>query len=146
MKISTRVQYGTQLMIYLGLYYGKGSVFLKDIAKMENISEKYLSQIIIALKSAGLVHSFRGAHGGYSLAIKPSEITLKEIVEVLEGDLSFVNGKPISSESPRASAYVTRNLWDAVGDRITEMLDSVTLETLVRQCREKQENAVQYNI
>ncbi|MGZ6292050.1 MAG: RrF2 family transcriptional regulator, partial [Syntrophales bacterium] len=63
MKLSTRARYGVRLMVALALNYGKGLVFLKDIAKGENISEKYLSQIIIPLRGVGLVNSSRGAYG-----------------------------------------------------------------------------------
>ncbi|MGZ3648840.1 MAG: RrF2 family transcriptional regulator, partial [Syntrophales bacterium] len=63
MKLSTRARYGVRLMVVLALNYGKGLVFLKDIAKGENISEKYLSQIIIPLRGVGLVNSSRGAYG-----------------------------------------------------------------------------------
>ncbi len=80
MKLSTRARYGTRLMLKLALRYGKGPVFLKDIARAEEISEKYLSQIIIPLKGAGLVRAFRGAHGGYTLARAPDRIKLKDIV------------------------------------------------------------------
>ncbi|MFA5284396.1 MAG: Rrf2 family transcriptional regulator, partial [Smithellaceae bacterium] len=91
MKLSTRTRYGVRLMTVLAQNYGKGPVFLKDIAKGENISEKYLSLIIIPLRGVGLINSVRGAHGGYNLSKEPSQITLKEIVDVLEGDCSLVD-------------------------------------------------------
>src|SRR4030042_540461 len=91
MKLSTRTRYGVRLMVALALNYGKDPVFLKDIAKGENISEKYLSLIIIPLRGVNLVNSVRGAHGGYNLSKEPSQITLKEIVDVLEGECSLVD-------------------------------------------------------
>jgi Rrf2 family protein len=90
MKISTRARYGTRLMVALGAHYGQRPVFLKEIAKAEEISEKYLSQIIMPLKAAGLVNSFRGAHGGYVLSRTPAQISLKDIVGALEGDFNLV--------------------------------------------------------
>src|SRR4030067_739218 len=91
MKLSTRSRYGVRLMLALGVKSNQGPIFLKDIARSEEISEKYLSQIIIPLKAKGLVSTFRGAHGGYILARRASEIRLREIVEPLEGDLCLVD-------------------------------------------------------
>jgi len=86
MKLSTRARYGVRLMLALAKNYGQGSVFLREVAKSEEISEKYLSQIIIPLRGAGLVSSSRGVHGGYTLSKSPAEITLQQIVEPLEGN------------------------------------------------------------
>ena len=94
MKFSTRTRYGTRLMIRLGLSDTKDPVLLKDIAKKEGMSEKYLSQIIIPLKAAGLVDSFRGAHGGYSLARQPRHITVGDIVFALEGEIDLSPRRP----------------------------------------------------
>ena len=146
MKISTRARYGTRLMLGLGLHYGQGAVFLKDIAKAEEISEKYLSQIIIPLKSAGLVNSFRGAHGGYVLARPPDKISLKEIVGALEGDLNLVGCVGNTSECPRTSICVTRDLWNDLGATIAQRLDAMTLHDLVRQYRKKKESVATYSI
>ncbi len=85
MKLSTRARYGMRMMLALADHYGMGTLYLKDIAAAEEISEKYLSLLVIPLKSAGLIHSIRGAHGGYTLAKAPSQINLGEIMEALEG-------------------------------------------------------------
>ncbi|MDY6933133.1 MAG: Rrf2 family transcriptional regulator [Spirochaetota bacterium] len=146
MKISTRARYGTRLLLELGLHYGKGPVFLKDIAKNEEISEKYLSQIMITVKSAGFVNSFRGAQGGYILARHPAEITLKEIVEALEGRFDLVECVNNPSSCKRESICVTRDIWVEVGKMIAQVLNSITLEDLVKRCREKQEKYGMYNI
>jgi Rrf2 family protein len=133
-------------MVELGLNYGKGPLFLKEIAKREEISGKYLSQIIIPLKASGLVNSFRGAHGGYVLARPPSEITLREIVRLFEGDFTLVGCVKNPSECSRISVCVTRDLWSNLGKKIAQTLDSVTLDDLVNQCRKKRQNSVMYNI
>jgi Rrf2 family protein len=86
MKLSTRARYGMRVMLTLAVHYDRGPMYLKDIAEAEEISEKYLSLLVIPLRQAGLIHSIRGAYGGYSLAKDPSQINLGEIVEVLEGD------------------------------------------------------------
>ena len=121
MRLSTKGRYGTRLMLDLALHYGEGLVFLKDIAKREEISVGYLEHLIPPLKSAGLIKSSRGAHGGYSLAKEPSEINLREIVQVFErfhcwsfmveyskSELLFFGmDRDIESlnEKPRRSAY-----------------------------------------
>ena len=87
MKISTRTRYGIRMMLALALNAGKEPLGLGCIAESEEISEKYLSQIIIPLRTAGLVTTVRGAHGGYNLSRAASEITLKEIVEAIEGKI-----------------------------------------------------------
>ncbi|MFH1305762.1 MAG: Rrf2 family transcriptional regulator [Candidatus Omnitrophota bacterium] len=146
MKLSTRTRYGTRMMIHLGLCYGKDPVLLRDIAKEEGISEKYLSQIIIALKSAGFVNSFRGAHGGYALSRSPSQITIESIVEVLEGKIDLAGEAKSPEEYSRASACVTRNLWGELSRKISETLKKITLSDLIKQHEESQVTGVMYNI
>jgi Rrf2 family protein len=133
-------------MVELGLNYGQGPLLLKKIAKREEISEKYLSQIIIPLRASGLVNSFRGAHGGYVLARPPEEITLKDIVGVLEGNFNLVGCIKNPSECSRVSVCVTRGLWDSLGKKIAQILEAVTLADLVKQCKEKRQDTFMYNI
>ena len=145
MKLSTRARYGVRLMLSLALNYGKGPVFLKDIAKREEISEKYLSLIIIPLRGAGLINSFRGAYGGYTLAREPSKINVKEIVDVLEGDC-LVNCIKDSSACSRISTCAARDIWILLGGKISETLESITLEKLTYMSREKAENSLSHQI
>jgi Rrf2 family protein len=133
-------------MVALALNYGKRPVFLKDIAKGESISEKYLSLIIIPLRGVGLVNSIRGAHGGYSLAKDPSQITMKEIVDVLEGDCSLVNCVNDPSACPRVPICASHDIWAIIGGKISETLSSITLDMLVKMNREKAEKAMMHNI
>jgi Rrf2 family protein len=118
---------------------------LRDIAREEEISEKYLSLIIIPLRAVGLVNSTRGAHGGYNLARLPDQITLKEIVEVLEGNclVDCVKDPTVCS---RVSTCASRDVWAMVGGKISEALHSITLEQLVRMNREKTEQALTHQI
>jgi Rrf2 family protein len=146
MKLSTRSRYGVRLMLELALNSTKGSVFLKDIAKEEEISEKYLSLIIIPLKAAGLVNSMRGAHGGYTLAKPASNITLKEIVDVLEGETCLVDCVKNPSTCSRSDTCASRDLWTILSDNISQTLGSVTLEDLVRKSREKGQSGAMYHI
>jgi Rrf2 family protein len=133
-------------MAALALNYGQSPVFLKDIAKGENISEKYLSLIIIPLRGVGLVNSIRGAHGGYRLAKDPSQITMKEIVDVLEGDCSLVDCVNNPSTCPRVAICASHDIWAIIGGKISETLSSITLDMLVKMNQEKAGNAMMLNI
>ena len=137
MKLSTRARYGVRLMLELALKYGKGPVYLKDIAREEQISEKYLSVIIIPLKAAGLVHATRGAYGGYSLARQPGDISLKEVVDILEGGTCLVDCVRDPSACARSQTCASRDIWNMLSARMSDTLSAVTLETLAGMSREK---------
>ena len=111
MKLSAKVRYGVRMMLSLARHYGKGNVYLKEIAKREEISEKYLSLIVIPLKGVGLVKAVRGVRGGYALARAPAEITLKDIVDVLEGErlVDCINDKTLCSRMP---VCASRDVWE----------------------------------
>lgn len=146
MKITTRSRYGVRLMLELARNFDKGQVLLKDIARNEEISEKYLSLIIIPLRTAGLVQSTRGAHGGYSLTRPPEEITLKDIVQVLEGGISLVDCVENSSSCSRSQTCVSRDVWSIVSERISQTLESISLGDLLAKTREKADSAPVYYI
>ncbi len=145
MKLSTRSRYGLRLMLALARNYGKGNTFLKDIAREEEISEKYLSLIMIPLKGVGLVNSLRGSSGGYTLAKEPSQITLKDIVDVLEGDC-LVDCLKNPKTCSKVSTCASRDIWALLGGKISETLSSITLEQLVIMNREKMEKAISPSI
>ncbi len=146
MKLSTRSRYGVRLMLELALSSTKGPVYLRNIAREEEISEKYLSLIIIPLKAAGLVNATRGARGGYTLARQPAAITLKEIVDVLEGGTCLVDCVKNPGACPRSKICASRDLWSEVSGRISETLGSITLEDLARKSKEKGEGVGMYHI
>ena len=146
MRISTRSRYGVRLMLKLALNYGNQPVFLKDIAKNEEISEKYLSQIIIPLKAKGLVTSFRGMNGGYVLEKPPLQINLREIVELLEGKVELLNCIASPATCSRVSICATRDIWDSLGEKIAQTLESVTLEDLIKKHNCKNQEVIMYNI
>ena len=135
MKLSTRSRYGLRLMLVLGANENKGPIFLKDIAHSEEISEKYLSQIIIPLKASGLINTFRGAHGGYVLGKPPSRIRLREIIEPLEGDLSLVDCVKKTDMCSRSIECVTRDVWNDLSNLVIDYLDKMTLEDLIVKYR-----------
>jgi Rrf2 family cysteine metabolism transcriptional repressor len=134
MLLSTRGQYGTRAMIELGLAHGGPPVLLRDIARRQDISLKYLERVMGRLRSAGLVRGIRGARGGYVLTRDPEEITLREIVEALEGTLMILPGcdgvKVLARDEPCGCAMGTA--WRKTRDAILEALESTTLGDLVR--------------
>jgi Rrf2 family transcriptional regulator, cysteine metabolism repressor len=145
MKLSTRTRYGVRMMLALARNYGKGRIYLKEIAKCEEISEKYLSLIIIPLKGIGLVKSIRGAHGGYTLGKAPAEITLKDIVDILEGDC-LVDCVKDPRACSRLQGCATRDIWKMLGGKISDVLRSITLERLVQMDMDKNKRNIGGNI
>jgi Rrf2 family protein len=145
-RISTRARYGLRLMVEIAANSGKGSIFLKEIAKNIDVSEKYLSQIIIPLKGKGLINTYGGAHSGYILSRPPSEIKLKEIVEILEGDLNLIDCVNNLSVCNKVDTCVTRDIWTKLGEKISEVLNSFTLDDLVRLRKEKAKDMIMYGI
>jgi Rrf2 family protein len=137
MRISTRGRYGVRLMLELAAHYGEGSVLLKDIAQHQNISEKYLWQLINPLKSVGLVNSIRGSKGGYVLAKPPSAITMKDIMGVLEGSLCLVDCVDNPTVCDRSESCVSRDLWGEASQIFAKKLESVTLADMLERQRHK---------
>jgi Rrf2 family protein len=138
MKISTKIRYGTRAMLELASHYGEGPIELKEIAKKENISLKYLEQVIIPLRSAGLVKSVRGSKGGYSLAKSPSEIFLNDLVEVLEGPVNLTECLRDPKVCQKSASCVTRDIWKEVSEAIYRIFHSITLEEMVNRRKEKE--------
>ncbi|MGQ9622083.1 MAG: RrF2 family transcriptional regulator [Candidatus Caldatribacteriaceae bacterium] len=137
-RLSTRSRYGLRLMVELALLYDRGGfVFLRDIAKREGISEKYLGQLIIPLRSAGLVFSKRGAEGGYQLSRPPERITVREVVEALEGKIFVVDCLRDKAVCERAATCIAREVWKKLQDGIVATLEGMTLAGVVKMYQEK---------
>ena len=137
MKLSTRGRYGTRMMLDLAQHQGEGPVQIGDIAKRQDISVKYLEQLIIPLKKASYINSIRGPRGGHMLAISPEKITVGEIVKILEGgiDLTDCIGNP--EICPRAEHCVTRDIWAETTDAIYNKLNSITLAKMIEMADSK---------
>ena len=99
------------MMFDLALHYGEGAVSLRDVARRQGISEKYLWHLIPPLKNTGLITATRGAHGGYVLAKPPHLISLKEILETVEGSMSLVECTDQPSLCNRSGSCVAREIW-----------------------------------
>jgi Rrf2 family protein len=138
MKISTKIRYGTRAMLELACHYGEGPIELKEIAKRENISIKYLEQVINPLRAGGLVKGIRGSKGGYSLAKPPSEICLYDVIETLEGPLNLIECLSDLKACQKVPSCVTRDIWKEVSEAIFKIFCSVTLEDMVNRKKEKE--------
>jgi Rrf2 family cysteine metabolism transcriptional repressor len=137
MKLSTRGRYSVRIMLDLAIHHDEGPVFLKDIAKRQLISEKYLWQLINPLKAMGLIKSVRGANGGYNLARPAFEITLKDIIQAGEGSLSLVHCVDNALECERAELCVYRDVWVEATQKILDTFESLTLQDMVDRQRKK---------
>lgn len=133
MRISTKGRYGLRAMIDLASHGRNGTpVFLSEIAKRQGVSEKYLEHIFSALQKGGVVKAQRGRKGGYLLSHTPDQITLNDILSVLEGPCNLVDCVNDSNSCPKATACVTREIWAVLGNKIGEVLNGYTLASLVR--------------
>ena len=137
MKLSTRGRYGVRAMLELAMQAGKGPVPLRDLAARQEISAKYLEQLLIPLKGAGLVKSVRGARGGYMLAMEPAQITLYDIVRSLEGPLAPVECVQDPRYCDRVGGCTVHLVWGEMGQLLKEFLSGITLAELVERQREK---------
>jgi Rrf2 family cysteine metabolism transcriptional repressor len=111
-RVSARELYGLRAMSEFARCFGQGPLSLSEVAKVQGISQAYLEQIAIDLRRAGLLHSRRGAQGGYYLARAPEATTAGDVIRALEDGCS------------------TRGIWEEVRDRLVETLDSITLADL----------------
>lgn len=119
-------------MSELARHYGQGPVSLADVARTQGISQAYLEQIAIDLRRAGLLHSKRGAQGGYSLSRAPKTITAGEVIRALEGSILPVECVAEQRCLPcsREGQCSTKSVWEQVRDRLVETLESITLADL----------------
>ncbi len=132
MLISTKGRYGVMIMVYLAENYNNGHRPLKEIAASQELSEKYLEQIINPLTKAGLLTSYRGAQGGYALSRTPEKITVGDILRILEGSLAPVycvaeNGEKCDKLNSCNSVIV----WKKIKDAIDNVVDNMTLQDLI---------------
>lgn len=131
MKLSSRSRYGFRAILELAVAYGDGPIQIKKISEKQDISNKYLEQLIAMLKASGLVRSVRGPRGGYSLAKPPSQIRLDEIFTTLEGPLVAVECLEHPDFCARCTDCVTRRVWSEMQEALLGVLREKTLQDLV---------------
>ena len=132
MKLSTRSRYGTRMMLDLAQHYGESPIQIGEIARRQDISVKYLEQLIIPLKKADYIKSVRGPKGGHMLAKPPEEISVGEIVELLEGGINLTNCIENPDTCDRSETCLTRGIWETATKAMHQKLNSITLSDMVK--------------
>lgn len=132
-------------MLDLAINSNNGPVLMKDISRRQNITFKYLGQLFLLLKNSGLIKGQRGASGGYTLCRDPKDMTLLEIVECLEGPISFTDCAADVSICPKSNTCVTHDIWRQTRSMIHNYFSSITLEDLVQRYNEKRKNSCKKN-
>lgn len=132
MRISTRSRYGLRLLLELMKHPEGKPVFLNEIAKNQDISEKYLSKLVIPLRGAGLIQSARGAHGGYVLAKDPERVSLTQVIECLEGGLGLIDCAGDPGLCPRSGDCDSRGAWAGLERAMRAYCDALSLADLAR--------------
>lgn len=143
MRISTKGRYALRLMLDLAMNDSGAPIRLKDAARRQEISEKYLEQIISVLNKAGFVRSIRGPQGGYVLQKRPEDYTVGMILRLTEGSLAPVECVEYEQTGcERENDCVTRILWKKLNDAINGVVDTVTLEDLMEWQKAKADDYV----
>lgn len=137
MKLSTRARYGARALVEVALGYPDGTVSVRDVAESQSISAKYLEHIMASLKVAGLVRSVRGMHGGFTLARPPADITLREVLEALEGSVAPVDCVDHPDSCPLGDVCPTRETWVEMKESMVRVLGGTTIQDLVERKRRK---------
>ena len=134
MRLSTKGRYGLKAMYEVALHHGKGPVPLTKISENQKISLSYLEQLFAQLRKGKLVKSIRGAHGGYVLLKEPSEITVGDILNILEGSLAPVSCTDNdNSHCSNSGDCVTKNVWEKIHKSIYEVVDNITLQDMISE-------------
>jgi Rrf2 family protein len=132
-KLSTKGRYGVKAMVDLAIHYGEEPSSIKSISERQKISEYYLEQLFSPLRKANLIKSIRGAQGGYILSRSPKDITVADIMEVLEGPIEIsdcIDGNTENSCS-NIDCCATRLLWSRIKESIDTVMESTTLQDMV---------------
>ena len=140
MKLSTKGRYATRAILELALQYTGEPVRLHEIASRQEISNRYLEQIMTMLVASGLVRSMRGKRGGFSLTKPPGEIRLIDIIKVVEGSIALVDCVNDATICERSNLCISRDIWCRLSGAISEILSSITLEDMVKMHQQKQIN------
>ena len=137
MRLTTKSRYGTRLLLDLAIYAKKGPVPLGDVAKRQKISVKYLEQLIRKLKKAGYIKSQRGPFGGHMLAKLPGEITIGNIVRILEETTAITDcaeeDEQLCGECNRAGDCLSRWVWVEASKAMFDRLDRITVESIINK-------------
>ena len=134
MKLSTKGRYGLRAMVDIAVYSQDSPVPISAIAERQNISVRYLEQLLPKLKKAGIIKSIRGAQGGYMLDKDPKDISAGDILRTLEGDLTPIDCAAFTGDTSTCSGTkfcVTKTVWQRINDSVQQAVDSITLQELM---------------
>ena len=131
MKISTKGRYALCVMLDLAQHYGEGCIALKDIAARQNISKKYLEQIVSLLNRPEILKTVRGAQGGYMLARTPDKYTVAEILKLAEGSLAPIPNLEDPAEAAAAADSQLLYVWQGLFDTVNSYLEGITLQDII---------------
>jgi len=133
MKVNTKVRYGLRIMIELGLHKGKDGMFQKDIAKNQQLSDKYLDPLVASLKASGLIVNVKGKKSGYMLNRPMNEITIYDIYRSFEPELSIIHctNKPVTCFISRIC--VANEFWQGMNDTMTKYMIKTTLQDVIKK-------------
>ena len=148
MKISTKGRYGLEALADLAIYGGQDYQNLKSISERQGISDKYLEQLFIPLKKDGIIESIRGAQGGYRLARDAKEISVKDVLNSLEGPLALVDCI-VETEEERCNQFeccVTRVLWQKIMNDLNSVAEAISLADIARLFKESKADGSEYFI
>ena len=148
MKISTKGRYGLRIVMDVAMNGNEKPRMIRDIAKSQQISEKYISRLIIDLRQGGILESIRGAKGGYKLSRNPESITVLEILEIMEGRIAIVECLSSPIHCVRASKCATKEIWNNVNEEIRTTLSKITLAYIMlkQQLLDKENGILDYCI
>ncbi|WP_405381033.1 RrF2 family transcriptional regulator [Phascolarctobacterium sp.] len=138
MKISTKGRYALRLMLDLAMHYSQGYIPLKAVAQRQEISDKYLEQIIHRLSKAGLVQSARGAQGGYRLTKDPAAYSVGEILRTVEGSLAPVSCLDCATTCDKIESCLTIGLYRRIQEAVDGVVDNTTLADMLQEAEQKQ--------
>ena len=131
MKISTKGRYALCVMLDLAQHYGEGCIAMKDIAARQNISKKYLEQIVSLLNRPEILKTVRGAQGGYMLARTPDKYTVAEILKLAEGSLAPIPNLEDPAEAAAAADSQLLYVWQGLFDTVNSYLEGITLQDII---------------
>lgn len=146
MKITKKGEYAMRALVDLALNHKKGLRQIQDIVREEAIPQKFLEQILLILKNAGLIESKRGIGGGYFLSKPPDKISLSEVIRLVDGPLAPLGcvSKTFKTNCPREITCGIRSVMLDVSNATTEILDRVTLEDVCKRTKGMTERRAEY--
>ncbi len=141
MKLSTKSRYGVRMLVDMAMHQDQPHCNLADIAKRQDISPRYLEQIAAELKRNSIIKSVRGAHGGYRLGFPAEKLMLKEILDVLEGDLHIVDEQDSYTALQQC---LNENVYDPLSRVMQSYLGKISLQDMAEQSRLKDDGEMYY--